>query len=143
MILNSGFQSNGEIAYMLHDGGFVSHSNSIHHCAIEDIASYGMAVGKEVFRTCKIIGRFSEIWYRSSGGQEPIEVERRLIKLHHCHSSRATDANIRQALIDRFGKPGTKSKPGFTYGLKAHTWQAFALSVYAADTENARRQGAA
>lgn len=139
-ILNSGFQSNTEIAFSLREGGFTATMEPLHHCAIEDIASYGMAVGKEVFRTCKWIGRFSETWYQASG-IEPIEVERRLIKLHHCHSSRATDANVRQALIDRFGAPGTKSKPGFTYGLKAHTWQAFALSVYAADTENARKLG--
>lgn len=140
-ILNTGFQSNNEIAYLFNEGGFSAISHPIHHCAIEDIASYGMAVGKDVFRTCKWIGRFSELWYQSSG-IDPIEVERRLIKLHHCHSSRATDANVRQALIDRFGAPGTKAKPGLTYGLKSHTWQAFALAVYTADTENARRQGA-
>jgi len=141
LILNSGFQSNNELAYLFNEGGYSPYPNPLHHCAIEDIASYGMAVGKDVFRTCKWIGRFTELWYQASG-TEPIEVERRLIKLHHCHSARATDSNVRQALIDRFGAPGTKAKPGMTYGLKAHTWQAFALAVYVADTQNARQQGA-
>jgi hypothetical protein len=91
---------------------------------IEMIASYGMAVGKEVFETVFWIGRFYE-----AARWEPSRRTRGEVKMHLCQSMRAKDNNIRQALIDRFGAPGTKKAPGLTYGLKADTWQAFALAV--------------
>jgi hypothetical protein len=61
--------------------------------------------------------------------------------LHHCHSAKAKDSNIRQALADRFapGEPnygkGTKANQGWFYGFSADVWQAYALAVYAADQE--------
>lgn len=110
------------------------------HVAIEMVASYGMSVGKEVFETCVWIGRFAEAvrcnWYPNS---EPALVYRRDVKLHHCGQTKATDSNIAQALKDRFapGQPnhgkGTKAAPGFFYGFRADIWQAYALTVLAAD----------
>ena len=107
------------------------------HVAIEMIASYGMAVGKEVFETCVWIGRFLEI---STDLFADVElVYRRDVKLHHCGSTKAKDANITQALIDRFasGIPnhgkGSKAAPGWFYGFKADIWQAYALAVLTAD----------
>jgi hypothetical protein len=98
--------------------------------AIEMIACYGMPVGKETFETCLWIGRFCE--------RSPIEprlIYRRDVKLHHCGSARAKDSNIRQALIDKYGAPGTKKAPGVTYGLKSHLWAAFAIATYVSETE--------
>lgn len=96
--------------------------------AIEMIASYGMAVGKEVFETVFWIGRFYECT------DKPVRrVLRRDIKLHLCQSARAKDANIRQALIDRFGPVGTKRNPGKLYGIKGHLWAALAVAVYVED----------
>jgi len=103
-------------------------------CAIEMVASYGMAVGKDVFETCVWIGRFLEC-VRS----EAHLVYRRPVKLHFCYSAKAKDSNISQALVDRFapGQPnhgkGTKSAPGWFYGFAKDAWQAYALAVYAAD----------
>lgn len=109
---------------------------------IEMVASYGMAVGKDVFETCVWIGRFQQVALATSAGTVPVDlVYRREVKLHHCHSSKAKDANISQALIDRFasGEPnrgkGTKNAPGWFYGFRADIWQAYALAVYAADTQ--------
>lgn len=107
---------------------------------IEMIASYGMAVGAEVFQTCVWIGRFLEA-ARLHDFRRPVAdlVVRRAIKLHHCHSAKAKDANIAQALVDRFapGQPnrgkGTKNQPGWFHGFAADIWQAYALAVYAAD----------
>ncbi len=102
--------------------------------AIEMIASYGMAVGAEVFTTCVWIGRFAEC-----AGDNVALIGRQTVKLHHCHSSKAKDANVTQALIDRFasGQPnrgkGTKAAPGWFYGFHADIWQAYALAVYVAD----------
>ena len=102
---------------------------------IEMVASYGMAVGAEVFETCVWIGRFHE----ALRDQQVQLVKRLPVKLHHCHDSKANDANIKTALVDRFapgvrnhGK-GTKAEPGWFYGFRADVWAAFALAVYAAD----------
>jgi hypothetical protein len=107
--------------------------------AIEMVACYGMPVGKETFETCVWIGRFYQRYIDGKGLGATASVHlavRGSVKMHLCHSMRAKDANIRQALIDRFGNPGTKKAPGVTYGLKGHLWQAFALAVFIADTQS-------
>lgn len=102
--------------------------------AIEMIASYGMPVGREVFQTCVWIGRFQQAW------QAPELVRlvyRRDVKLHLCGTSRAKDANIRQALLDLFPRTGggatpqigTKGKPGPLYGVSSHAWPALGVAV--------------
>lgn len=102
---------------------------------IEMVASYGMAVGAEVFDTCVWIGRFIEVLELS----DPQRVKRLPVKLHHCHDSKANDSNITRALVDRFapGQPnhgkGTKANPGWFHGFFKDIWQAYALAVYAAD----------
>jgi hypothetical protein len=96
--------------------------------AIEMVACYGMAVGKEVFETCVWIGRFIEAW-----GREHRKVYRKDIKMHLCQSMRAKDGNIRQALIDKHGAVGTKKAPGKLYGISGHLWAALAVADYATD----------
>jgi hypothetical protein len=98
--------------------------------AIEMIASYGMAVGREVFETCLWIGRFQQAW------PDPTSVRliyRKDIKLHLCGTPRAKDANIRQALLDKVGGQGVKAHPGPTYGIKSHAWAALAVAVTASE----------
>ena len=110
--------------------------------AVEMVASYGMAVGADVFETCVWIGRFAQAL--TDAGVKPQLVKRLPVKLHLCHSAKATDANIRQALVDRFasglpnGGKGTKAAPGWFYGFAGDVWAAYALAVYAADQEAAR-----
>lgn len=121
----------GDIDWRLGEAGTV---------AIEMVASYGMAVGADVFETCVWVGRFFEAVRRCRFDRtEPQLVKRHPVKLHHCHSAKANDANIRQALVDRFapgqsnhGK-GTKAAPGWFYGFHADVWAAYALAVYTAD----------
>ena len=104
---------------------------------IEMIASYGMAVGREVFDTCVWIGRFDEAAF--TRGTVAKLTPRAAVKRHHCHTTAAKDANVRQALVDRFasGQPnhgkGTKTSPGWFYGFAADVWQAYALGVAAID----------
>ena len=107
----------------------------------EWIDSYGMPVGKSTFETVYQIGKFSE-------HADPfIRIARRDVKMHLCGSMRAKDANVRQALIDRFpatggGKIpqiGTKKQPGPLYGVSSHLWAA--LGVVITHVEQAKEAG--
>lgn len=96
--------------------------------AIEMIAGMGMTVGQTTFETVRWIGRFQQAW------RDPEAVKlvyRREVKQHLCGSQQAKDKNIRQALIDMFGEPGTKKAPGPTYGVSSHAWSALAIAVTA------------
>jgi hypothetical protein len=101
------------------------------HLVIEQIASYGMPVGREVFETCVWTGRFLEAW--ETGAGTTTLLPRKDVKLTLCGSARAKDANVRRALLDRFGGKqkavGTKKAPGPLYGIKSHCWAALALAV--------------
>ena len=103
--------------------------------AIEMVASYGMAVGKEVFETCVWIGRFIQEydshWYDATINY----IYRKDVKMNLCNSMRAKDSNIRQALIDRFGVVGTKKNQGWFYGFKADIWSSYAVGITYLDKE--------
>lgn len=100
------------------------------HCVIEKIASYGMAVGAEVFETCYWSGRFAEAY---AAGESVHRIPRLDVKLHICKDSKAKDSNIRLAIIDRFGGKeraiGKKKTPGPLYGIKADCWAALAVAI--------------
>lgn len=96
---------------------------------IEQVASMGMAVGEEVFETVFWSGRFAEAW-----AGEFARVPRREVKLALCHHQRATDSNIRTALLDIYGPGkdlavGTKKNPGPLFGFRADLWAALALGL--------------
>jgi hypothetical protein len=112
--------------------------STIRTLVIEKIASYGMAVGSEVFETCYWSGRFAEAHLSRSRRNEVHRIERLKVKLQLCRDSRAKDANIRQALIDRFGAPGTKKNPGMLYGVSGDVWAAMAVAVTYWDTKHIR-----
>lgn len=103
--------------------------------AIEMIAGMGMPVGQEVFDTCFWIGRFWEVATLARDVCNLKKIFRREEKLNLCGSMNAKDANIRQALVDRYapGQPnfgkGTKKNPGFFYGFSADMWAAMAVAV--------------
>lgn len=117
----------------------------VDHLVIEQIASYGMAVGAEVFETCFWAGRFFEAGWATAARLDVMP--RRDVKLHLCGQARAKDANIRQALIDRFGGKdkaiGKKAAQGPLYGLRADEWQALALAVTFHDQRASEAQKAA
>lgn len=125
-VIDSGVASNTDIMLSLSNpaGGF----NMCERLAIEMVASYGMAVGREVFETCVWIGRFQQLW---KFPRSVLKVYRKDVKLHLCGTTKAKDANIRQALIDKIGPQGTKKSPGPTYGVKSHAWAALAVAVTA------------
>lgn len=97
--------------------------------AVEMIASYGMAVGAEVFDTCVWIGRFIEAWQPRTHAI----VYRKDEKMHLCGSMKAKDSNIRQSLIDLYGGKdkaiGRKAAPGPLFGMSGDEWAALAVAV--------------
>lgn len=100
----------------------------------EHMECHGMAVGKETFETAYWIGRFWQVcdildieWMR---------VMRSTIKSYWCHSQKATDSNIRRAVLDRLGPPGVKKKPGVTYGVAKDMWSALAIAVRCHDIKS-------
>lgn len=94
---------------------------------VEQIESYGMAVGREVFETVLWSGRFIEAW--DARGLPWALLPRRDVKIALCASARAKDPNIRQALIDRYGGSASTRKGGPLAGIKSHLWAALALAV--------------
>lgn len=106
--------------------------------AIEMIASYGMAVGADVFQTALWVGRFFQR-VRESSRPNPRLLYRREVKLHLCGSMQAKDANVRAALMDLYGGKdkavGKKASPGPLYGIKADCWSALAIARTWADTK--------
>lgn len=109
-------------------------------CAVcEMIACYGMPVGKEVFETVIWIGRYLDRW--STNRPESVPPMDRLtrgqVKIHLCHSAKANDATIRQAILDLYpatggGKipqVGIRSKPGPLYGISKDLWATLALGL--------------
>lgn len=100
---------------------------------IERVQSYGMPVGAEVFETVFWSGRFAQ-------ALSPAKVERmsrKTVATAICGSARAKDANVRQALIDRFGGKeaaiGLKKTPGPLYGVTGDVWSALAIALAYAD----------
>lgn len=123
---------------------YISKARTDIRIAIEMIAHYGsgMPAGKSVFETCIWIGRFYQAWdgkSRYSSIQYFRYVFRKDVKIHLCGSMKAKDANIRQALLDRFPATGggstpqigVKKKPGPLYGMKSHLWAALAVAITA------------
>lgn len=106
--------------------------------AIEMVASYGMPVGKTVFETCVEIGRFWQIAIKCQRVLTQEFVYRKDVKLTLCNSLRAKDANIRQALLDRYEpygggsipQIGTKKEPGPLYGISKDLWAALAVAEH-------------
>lgn len=101
---------------------------------IEMVACYGMAVGHEVFDTCVHIGRLLEASHQSP----TTLIFRKDVKMHLCGQTKAKDANVRQALIDRYGRSkveamGTKKAPGPLYGFSKDLWSALAVAVTYSD----------
>ena len=116
---------------ILPNGHLVSWLNQVMVDAVvfEQVESFGMAVGRDVFETVFETGRMFQI-VASIAQRMP----RREVKMHLCHSMRAKDSNIRAALIDRFGGSkaaaiGLKRSPGPLYGVRSHEWSALALAV--------------
>lgn len=135
-VIASGVMPNAELLIYLQRQHF---GINCYRLAIEMVASYGMPVGREVFETVRWIGRFQQAWHAPD---EVMLIYRKDIKLQLCGTTKAKDANIRQALLDMFPRTGggktpqigIKAKPGPLYGVSSHAWAALAVAVVAKGT---------
>lgn len=114
-----------------------SHSVDVVQAAVcERIRSFGMPVGAEVFSTCEWCGRFQQQWAaheRDCDYSTWHWITRNEVKINLCASSRAKDANIRAALLDRFGGRdkaiGSAKQPGPLHGIHNDQWSALACAI--------------
>lgn len=104
--------------------------------AIEMIASYGMPVGREIFETVFFIGRYAQAYYLP---EQVVRIPRKAVTRFICNNASASDANIRQALIDRYPRTGggaipqigVKAAKGPLFGMAKDRWAALALAFTA------------
>ncbi len=103
-------------------------SNPDDELAIEWLQSYGMAVGQDVFLTCRWVGRFERCW----GHFDNVYLYARPTIRSHILGGIVGKKKgaIRQALMLRFG--GTKKREPL-HGISKHKWDALAVSVYHLD----------
>jgi len=133
-IVNNFTVQNAEMLQFISDRS----RRSDEHLVIEQVASMGMPVGAETFETVFWSGRFAQAW---TGYRPPLmpwdRVTRHAVKIHLCGSMRAKDANIRQAILDKFGGSsaiGKKASQGPLYGVKGHEFAALAVALTFAET---------
>lgn len=99
--------------------------------AVEMIASYGMTVGRETFETVLWIGRFAQEWLSAHRENRCLKVYRQEAKRCVCKTHKASDADVRAALVSRLGKVGTSKDKGPLYHVRSHAWAALAVAVTA------------
>ena len=101
--------------------------------AVEVFEARGMPIGNESIETILYTGMLMQAWPGTLR-----RVKRSEVKRHLCGSLKAKDANVRQAIIDRYGGQaaiGRKATPGPLYGVTSHAWAALAVAI------TAREQG--
>jgi len=103
-------------------------SDNLAVLVVEMVSSYGMPVGSEMFDTCVWIGRFIQVW-----GRRTERIVRQTVRAAMCHSSKATDSNVRAALIERYGGQtaaiGNVKKKGPLHGVTGDVWSALAVAT--------------
>lgn len=136
--LEHGRQPNAQLVERLrcNDSGLTI---GVAEAVIEWMQPRGMPTSAQEFETLYWAGRFAEAaeyGARSSTPWPVARLSRLRVKQAICGSTKANDANIRTALIDRFGgvggkaaAVGRKANPGPLYGIAADEWAALAVAV--------------
>lgn len=138
MPVDFGIATNGAMLGMLEDEWRYRADGPRSVVVIEQVASYGMPVGREVFETVRWSGRFEQACQPAA----VVQLTRKAVVTHLCGSARAKDANVRAALIDRFGGKaaavGSKAAPGPLYGIAKDVWSALAIACVYADGKESK-----
>ena len=118
----------------------IHHQYGINMAIIEQLSSYGNAIGDSVLQTALWSGRFQQKMLDVYGRNFAVlYVKRKQYVTDLTNNPKAKDSNVTQYLIDRFepnasnhGK-GTKKNPSRFYGMAADAWQATAIAVWSMD----------
>lgn len=101
------------------------------YLVVEGMTSYNQPIGQETMDTIFLSGRF----YQIAEDRAYVVTRKEVLKHFDTPGKCNKDSYVRVMLIDRFalsdkskGK-GTKKSPDFFFGVKADTWQSFALAV--------------
>lgn len=120
-VITAGVMQNEELLQVVRD----DRSDCL---SIEQIVSYGKAVGQETFDTCVWAGRFMQAW---ACPDEVHMVRRAEVKKELGLSGSAQDKHVSAALLQRVGPKGTKQNKGPTYGVSSHAWAALGVALVA------------
>jgi hypothetical protein len=138
VVTDHGKIPNGELLHVLRSlphGRFRGHDRLV----LEWMQPRGMPTSAQEFETALWAGRFLE----AAIGQLPVDrITRHRVKIAITGQGRANDANIRAAIVDRYGGAGgkeaavgRKASMGPLYGIKSDEWAALALALAWADGE--------
>lgn len=101
--------------------------------AIEEPEGMGQIASTALLRAAWQGGIFEARW----PGLRVLRVTRRRVLSRLLQgpkpAGKSNDSRVRAALIDLLGEPGTKRKPGPTYGVAGDAWAALAVAVTAWD----------
>lgn len=129
MLEDFGIEPNGDLL-----GTIRRNARGIDALAIERARSYGMAVGAEVLETIHWGGRFHETALSMHPLLMVMRPDRKEVARNLCGTDRAKDANIRQAIIDRYGGSESIRKGGPLHGVSKDVWAALAVGLWAIDS---------
>ena len=100
--------------------------------ACEMFAPY-LGLGQETLDACLWAGRFIQRWLDLGKDKQSYSTifRREVTKALEVKPTKgkSTDGLVRKAVISIVGEPGTKAKPGPTYGLVEDEWQALAVGI--------------
>ena len=104
-----------------------------HVAVIERFAAYDRRIGNETIEAIRWGAKFEQV-LEDARGIVPILMLRRDVKRQLCTRVTARDADVREALIERYGPGktkaiGKKAAKGPLYGVKRDVWAALALAV--------------
>lgn len=123
-VLESGHVLNNELLRVLRTLG------STDVVAIEDPQAQRRPASDDFIKTCKWTGIFQEAAAgRLHDGCGLKLIPYREISAHFCGIVNAKEKFVKEALLKRFGDPGTKKNPGKLYGITGHKMSALAVAV--------------
>ena len=136
-VLESGKDDNAAVMAMLGELAAAGHLDAL---VLERFQGYGLRrLGEESIETTLWTGR---LWQAAEGRLRVVFVRRPTVKAHFCGRANVADADVIQALVDRYGGTGgraaavgTKAAPGPLHGVRRDAWQALAVGLTHLDQE--------